>query len=103
MRLAKLAVLVAALPIVVKPAFADQIDGDWCHPGDGRHLEIQGPSITIPSGVQMKGNYDRHNFKYTDPETGMDILMRQLSDDLMILKPGDGEPEEWRRCDLQTS
>ena len=86
-------------------ALADRIDGDWCSP-DGKHLHIEGPAITIPSGAQIIGDYGRHSFRYEgpegDPEAGQVIEMRQLSDEEMVLirstggKPG--TPETWTRC-----
>ena len=33
-------------------ALADQIDGDWCFPRDGRNLSIQGDDIVTPSGTK---------------------------------------------------
>ena len=97
----------AALAFVLAsvPAHADAIDGDWCS-RDGRHMRIEGPSITIPSGARITGDYSRHTFRYTapagDPEEGQEIAMRQLSEELMMLTRtagGEAGPaEEWRRC-----
>ena len=97
----------AALAFVLAslPAHADAIDGDWCS-RDGRHMRIEGPSITIPSGARISGDYSRHTFRYSgpagDPEEGQDIAMRLLSEELMTLTRtagGDAGPaEEWRRC-----
>lgn len=88
-------------------AWADRIDGEWCHPEDGRHLEIDGSSIITPSGTATEGEYDRHNFSYvsppSDPDAGTTIAMRQLNDDLMLMTVGGAAEEEWRRCRLQTS
>jgi hypothetical protein len=93
--------------VLATPAVADAIDGDWCG-GKGRHLSIRGPEITTPSGVTLKGNYDRHAFAYTvppgDDEPGMQVYLRLLSEDFMNFhyvrdgKPG--EPELWRRCEV---
>ena len=48
------------------PAFADAIDGNWCHV-DGRRFTIRGPAITTPAGNSLQGNYDRHYFSYPIP------------------------------------
>ena len=88
-------------------ASADQIDGDWCFPGDGRHLTIQGDDITTPSGTNTTGDYTRHAFRYvvpdSDPGAGDEIDMRQLNDQTMVLRRPDGTEETWKRCDFQTS
>ena len=63
-------------------AGADAIDGDWCEAGGARSLSIDGPSIRIPSGAEIRGEYDRHAFRYVgpdgDPEAGQVIKMRDL-------------------------
>lgn len=96
--------LVAGLPSL---AHADQIDGDWCHPGDGRSLVIQGEAIVTPSGTPTTGTYSRHGFRYTapsgDPDAGNEIQMRQLNDQTMVLSPPAGGEETWKRCDTLTS
>lgn len=87
------------------PARADAIDGDWCS-GDGRMMSIDGPSIRIPSGAQITGEYARHAFRYIgpigDPEEANDVRMQLRSeDDLRVGRIIDGieQPqEEWRRC-----
>ncbi len=50
-------------------AFADVIDGNWCQ-ADGRHLEIDGSTITTPGGNTIQGDYGRHTFTYTVPAVG---------------------------------
>lgn len=87
------------------PARADAIDGNWCS-ADGRSLSIDGPSIRIPSGAEITGEYSRHVFRYVgpvgDPEAGHDVRMRIFSDDDMRLErfiDGASQPEEeWHRC-----
>lgn len=91
--------------LVAAPAIADRIDGDWCS-ATGLHLRIEGPRITIPSGAEITGEYDRHGFRYDgpegDPEAGQTIVMRQLSEEEMLLRRivgGQAQPvENWRRC-----
>ena len=86
-------------------ALADRIDGDWCSP-DGKHLHIEGPAITIPSGAQIIGDYGRHSIRYEgpegDPEAGQVIEMRQLSEEAMlVVRVVDGvssDPVRWSRC-----
>jgi hypothetical protein len=88
------------------PALADRIDGDWCSLEGGKTLTIKGPSIRIPSGAEITGEYDRHAFRYIgpegDPEAGQEIRMRIFSDDdmgLVRIVGGAPQPEEqWLRC-----
>ncbi|MEZ5931548.1 MAG: hypothetical protein R3F54_06285 [Alphaproteobacteria bacterium] len=88
-------------------ARADQIDGDWCFPRDGRNLHIEGDDIVTPHGTATSGDYTRHAFRYVvperDPGAGEEILMRQLNDETMVLTRPDGGEETWKRCDFQTS
>jgi len=88
-------------------ALADQLDGDWCFPADGRNLTIQGPNIITPSGTRTIGDYRRHTFSYvipdSDPGAGAEIYIRQLNDLTMVLRQPDGTEETWKRCELQTS
>lgn len=88
-------------------AVADQIDGDWCFPGDGRNLTIQGDAIVTANGTSTTGDYTRHSFHYVvpdkDPGAGDAIAMRQLNDETMVLSQPDGTSETWKRCNFQTS
>jgi hypothetical protein len=88
-------------------AHADQLDGDWCFPADGRNLTIQGPNIITPTGTRTMGDYRRHTFSYvipeSDPGAGAEIFIRQLNDLTMVLRQPDGTEETWKRCELQTS
>ncbi len=52
-----------ALAAVPTPAHADAIDGDWCS-AEGLKLSIAGPSIRLPSGREIEGQYRRHEFAY---------------------------------------
>ena len=100
-------VSVTMLFMLIGQSMADQIDGDWCFPSDGRNLHIQGDDIVTPNGTSTKGNYTRHSFHYvvpeSDPGAGDEINMRQLNDQTMILLRPDGAEETWKRCDFQTS
>ena len=88
-------------------AHADAIDGEWCSP-KGQNLMITGPTIRIPSGATIQGQYSRHAFAYEppedDPEYGQFVVMELLNEDLMRLarvKDGVASPaEEWRRCNV---
>ena len=84
------------------PAFADAIDGHWCDSAN-KHLEINGPSIVTPSGASLKGDYDRHGFRYVEPGSGKQIIMVLLGETIMRLKAGDGPDETWHRCAASTS
>ncbi|MGF1474874.1 MAG: hypothetical protein ACFB6S_04845 [Geminicoccaceae bacterium] len=96
-----------ALTLLAGPALADQIDGDWCFPADGRNLTIKGDAIVTPSGTNTTGHYTRHAFRYKvpegDPGAGSEVQMRQLNDQTMVLSPPDAEEETWKRCKLQVS
>ena len=87
---------------VATPAFADAIDGHWCDTG-ARHMEIEGPSIVTPSGAHLKGDYNRHGFKYQEPSDGKPIVMVLLNEVTLRLKAGDGPDEIWHRCAAPTS
>ncbi|MEO1018962.1 MAG: hypothetical protein AAFY56_14905 [Pseudomonadota bacterium] len=93
---------IAASFLLAAPAWADAIDGEWCSEV-GQQMEIQGPTITIPSGTTLKGNYDRHAFSYQIPagetDAGATVSMVLLSEDTMHLKHGQDAPVEvWHRC-----
>ena len=74
----KLFIAALALSALAVPAFADAIDGNWCH-NDGRRFTIRGPEIVTPGGKQMEGQYSRHWFNYTvpapEPGAGQTIYM----------------------------
>ena len=88
--------------LLVTPALADRIDGEWCFAA--QNLQIDGPSIRTPAGSNMKGDYTRHSFSYivpaAEPEAGTEIDMRLLSEEAMTLsRRKGGKPDEtWRRC-----
>ena len=100
---ARLIPIVSALLLgPTSPAFADAIDGHWCD-STNKHLEINGPSIVTPSGASLKGDYDRHGFRYLEPGTGKQIVMVLFGETIMRLKAGDGPDETWHRCAASTS
>lgn len=86
------------------PARADAIDGTWCAV-DGRIMEIHGPAITTPGGIETIGSYSRHAFSYEIPAgeagAGATVSMSLMSEDIVHLTVGDrpGEPEVWQRCE----
>jgi hypothetical protein len=109
MRLSSLGA-VAALLLLAGPAFADAIDGDWCHAATGRRLAIRGPQVITPGGKQMQGNYNRHWFDYVvpapEPGAGKTIFMQLLDEYTVHLRLGDASaanPEIWVRCSPTTS
>ncbi|MGE0222905.1 MAG: hypothetical protein AB7F35_02725 [Acetobacteraceae bacterium] len=83
------------------PAWADAIDGHWCHQ-DGRRLEIAGAVIITPANTRTEGRYGRHDFSYvvpaTDPGAGATIDMILLNEMTMRLKAGNTAEETWNRC-----
>ena len=87
-------------------ALADVIDGDWCQ-ADGRHLQINGPTIVTPTGNTLQGLYSRHSFSYTvpasEPSAGTTIHMRLLNETTVNLWKGTASgdstaAEVWKRC-----
>ena len=97
-----LSVIVGVASTMTKTVHADALDGSWCY--KGRHLAIEGPSILIPSGKQITGDYDRHGFVYKVPPgdkgAGTSIFMGILDDETMEFRAGSeqAKPEVWRRC-----
>lgn len=98
--------LFPALLLLAVPARADAVDGNWCS-RDGRSILIDGPSVTIPSGAHVTGEYSKHVFRYVGPangpESGHDIRMYLNGDDILRIRrliDGIEQPEEvWRRCE----
>ena len=98
-----------ALALLAGPAFADAIDGDWCH-SDGRHFSIRGPAIVTPGGKQTEGDYSRHAFNYVVPaperDAGQKVFMTLLDENHVHVRQGEafaGNPETWVRCSPKTS
>ena len=92
------------LAVLVGPACADAIDGNWCH-SDGRRFSIRGPQIVTPGGKQTEGDYSRHAFRYVIPApeagAGNTVFMTLLDENHVHLRLGDaiaGNPEMWIRC-----
>ena len=94
------------LLFTTEPAWADAIDGNWCHP-DGRRFTIRGPAITTPGGSRIQGEYDRHHFTYQiptpEPRAGEKVFMTLMGEYLVHLRVGSeassaGPLEEWNRC-----
>ena len=104
----KISVVALALGLLVSPAFADAIDGNWCH-SDGRRFTIRGPEIVTPGGKHMEGNYGRHSFSYTAPEpgAGQNIMMTLVNENTVHLRQGEAvpaaAPEVWVRCSPSVS
>ncbi len=107
----KLKVIITALGFILlaAPAFADAIDGDWCH-GDGRRFSIRGPAIVTPGGKQMEGDYSRHAFNYVapapEPGAGKTVFMTLLDENHVHVRLGEAfaaNPEMWVRCSPSTS
>ena len=83
------------------PAWADAIDGAWCH--EGLRLTISGPAIVTPGGARTQGDYSRHAFSYvappSDAQSGTTVSMRLLNEDTMQLRAGaQTATETWLRC-----
>jgi len=91
------------LAMLAGPAFADAIDGNWCHT-DGRRFTIRGPEIVTPGGKRMEGNYSRHWFSYVAPApergAGQTIFMTLANENTVHLRLGEAATaqETWVRC-----
>jgi hypothetical protein len=98
----KVFVVALGLGVIASPAFADAIDGNWCHT-DGRRFTIRGPEIVTPAGTRMEGNYSRHWFTYTapppEPGAGQTIFMALADENTVYLRRGEqtAAPETWVR------
>ena len=95
------ALLAAAILSIAPAAWADAIDGAWCH--DDLRLTINGPAIVTPGGTKMMGDYSRHAFSYVvpagEPNAGRTVWMRLLSEEAMNLRvEPDVSWQPWRRC-----
>jgi hypothetical protein len=107
----KIAGAALGLMLLAGPAFADAIDGDWCHQASGRRLSIRGPQIVTPGGKQMEGDYSRHWFTYVipapEPGAGATAYMQLLDENTVHLRVGAevsvANPETWIRCSPTTS
>ena len=87
-------------------ALADSIDGHWCNSTGTREMAISGPHMMM-GGKQIEGNYSRHSFSYTapdtDPQAGAPVSMLLVNENTIRATTGsDPAPEIWRRCE-QTS
>ena len=93
-----------ALAVSGGASLADQVDGDWCFPADGRNLHIEGDDIVTPNGTSTTGDYTRQSFRYvmpdSDPGAGDEIKTRQLNEQSIVLLRPDRAEETWTRCDL---
>jgi hypothetical protein len=94
-----------SLAVLAAPAFADSIDGDWCHVPDGRRFSIRGPDIVTPGGAHLQGDYSRHAFSYAvpapEPGAGRTVFMTLLDENHVHLRLGEAfasNPESWVRC-----
>ena len=107
MRNAFTVLIFAAATFIFSPAAcADAIDGKWCN--GAKQFTIDGPTITMPSGNQHQGSYDRHGFDYVVPDSeegaGDRVRMALQGDDLLHLQRTPkgtsqaGAVEPWRRC-----
>jgi hypothetical protein len=91
------------LGAIISPAFADAIDGHWCH-DDGHRFSIRGPAIVTPGGKAMEGNYSRHWFSYVvpapEPGAGETIFMTLLNENTVQTRRGETATahEIWIRC-----
>ena len=65
-------------------------------------MSINGPEIVTPGGTQMKGDYDRHGFRYVVPKreqpAGAEVDMVLINDDTLHVTVGKGATKTWRRC-----
>ena len=93
--------------LAANPAWADAIDGTWCH-DSSRRLSIHGANIITAAGSKTQGDYSRHAFAYVvpagEPGAGTAISMILLNEDTLQLRAGPQAPTEtWLRCGPPTS
>jgi len=93
------AAVLVAMPIGM--ARADAIDGNWCS-REGKSMSISGPDIVTPGGTRMKGDYDRHGFRYVVPAAekpaGAQVDMSLVNEETLHVRTGNGPVVTWRRC-----
>jgi hypothetical protein len=106
----KIIAVACGFTLLAAPAFADAIDGDWCHKPDGRRFSIRGPEIVTPGGAHMQGDYSRHAFSYAvplpEPGAGKTVFMTLLNENTVHLRLGEAlaaDPETWIRCSPSVS
>jgi hypothetical protein len=98
-----IAAAVVALVVAAQtgPARADAIDGNWCS-HEGKSMSISGPDIVTPGGTRMKGDYDRHGFRYVVPAAeqpaGAQVDMSLVDEETLHVRVGNGPVKTWRRC-----
>jgi hypothetical protein len=99
------AISALALLCLAPSAQADSIDGAWCG-ADGKQLSINGPTITLPNGKTVTGQYRRHEFAYQVPvgetNAGQLIYMQLFTEEDMASFTVEGEKLgaaiPWHRC-----
>lgn len=94
-------VVVLLATLQAGPAWADAIDGNWCS-REGKSMSISGPQIVTPGGTRMKGDYDRHGFRYVVPAAerpaGAKVDMSLVDEETLHVRVGAGPVKTWRRC-----
>jgi hypothetical protein len=100
-RTIEVAVVSVIAALQMGPAWADAIDGNWCS-RDGKSMSISGPDIVTPGGTRMKGDYDRHGFRYVVPAAekpaGAQVDMSLINEETLYVRVGDGPVKTWHRC-----
>ena len=107
-QLLKICVLTTALiGAMIRPVFADQINGNWCSPS-GQTLSINGADVITPAGNHVSANHDRHHIDYLipagEPNAGKQFSADQLSDEEISVKivngkaPAESKSEIWTPC-----
>jgi hypothetical protein len=102
MRFGRLVLLGALCAVSLAPAaYADAIDGQWCHV-DGRRMQINGSTVVTPHGATLSGAYSRHFFSYVAPDAepgaGRTVALTLVDEMTVLRRIGDGDAETWRRC-----
>ena len=99
----RIAILAAFIAVVLPTgmAWADSIDGSWCHT-DGRRMRIDGPRIITPAGTATQGDYGRHDFTYVVPPgdkgAGTTVYMLLMGELRVRVQEGGAAPVMWERC-----
>ena len=101
----RLSAMLLSLPVSL--AWADAIDGSWCHGTDGKRMSINGSRIVTPGGAAIDGDYHRHFFSYVVPQDeplgGGTVTMTLLDENTVRLRlpargMGSSDEQVWLRC-----
>ena len=98
------AFIAAAVPAYGKVALEPgSLDGSWCSPGS-ETITLRGLDVVTPDGLETKGRYTKHAFRFTDPRSGKEYWLEPKGENALrvsIVSEGLKEPpphDRWQRC-----